>query len=235
MHATPQIITSAMQLYFTGESLRNVERFLKLQGVNSSHMSVYRWIKKYVLLMEKYLEKIKPNVSSVWRTDELYLKVKGNMKYLYALMDDETRFWIAQEVLDTKYTANINPLFKHGKDIAGKRPNSLISDGAPNFNDAFKKEFRTIKNPRTRHIKHIRLQGDHNNNKMERFNGEVRDREKVMRGLKRADTPILTGYQIYHNYLRPHEGLNMKTPAEACGIKIEGKNKWQTLIENASK
>lgn len=96
-----------MQLYFTGESLRNVVRFLKLQGVNSSHMSVFRWIKKYIVLMEKYLEKIKPNVSSVWRTDELYLKVRGNMKYLYALMDDETRFWIAQEVLDTKYTANI--------------------------------------------------------------------------------------------------------------------------------
>lgn len=68
---------------------------------------------------------------------------------------------------------------------------------------------------------------------MERFNGDVRDREKVMRGLKTVNTPILTGYQIYHNYLRPHEGLNNKTPAEACGIKIEGKNKWITIIENA--
>ena len=29
------------------------------------------------------------------------------MKYLYALMDDETRFWIAQQVADTKYTANM--------------------------------------------------------------------------------------------------------------------------------
>jgi hypothetical protein len=55
-----------------------------------------------------------------------------------------------------------------------------------------------------------------------RFNGEVRDREKVMRGLKRKDTPILTGYEIYHNYIRPHEGLNGKTPADARGIKIEG-------------
>jgi transposase-like protein len=207
MHATPQIITSAMQLYFTGESLRNVEKFLKLQGVNTSHMSVYRWISKYVRLMEKYLERIKPDVSSVWRTDELYLKVRGNTKYLYAPMDDETRFWIAQEVLDTKYTANINPLFKHGKDVSGKRPNTLISDGAPNFNDAFNKEFYTNTNPRTRHIRHIRLQGDHNNNKMERFNGEVRDREKVMRGLKKTDTPILADYQIYHNYLRPHEAI----------------------------
>jgi hypothetical protein len=25
-----------------------------------------------------------------------------------------------------------------------------------------------------------------------------------------------------------------KTPAEVCGVIIEGKNKWKTLIENAS-
>jgi putative transposase len=111
----------------------------------------------------------------------------------------------------------------------------LISDGAPNFNESFKKEFLTLNNPKTRHIKHIRLQGDHNNNKMERFNGEVIDREKTMRGLKKVDTPILTGYQIYHNYMRPHEGLKGKTPAEVCGINIQGQNKWKTIIENASK
>jgi transposase-like protein len=118
-------------------------------------------------------------VGDAWRTDELFVKVKGNMKYLYALMDDETRFWIAQQVADTKYTANINPLFREGKELTGKRPNTLISDGAPNFNESFKKEFLTLNNTKTRHIKHIRLQGDHNNNKMERFNGEVIDREKT--------------------------------------------------------
>lgn len=235
MRATPQVITSSLQLYFTGESLRNVQKFLRLQGVNINHNTIYRWIKKYVGLMQNYLEKIKPNVGDAWRTDELFLKVKGNLKYLYALMDDDTRFWIAQEVLDTKNTADINSLFKKGKEVTGKRPNTLISDGAPNFNDAFKNEFFTISNPRTKHIRHVRWQGDHNNNKMERLNGEVRDREKVMRGLKKSDTAILPGYQIYHNYMRPHEGLNGKTPAEVSGIKIEGDNKWKTLIENASR
>jgi putative transposase len=69
---------------------------------------------------------------------------------------------------------------------------------------------------------------------MERLNGEVRDREKVMRGLKKIDTIVLPGYQLYHNYIRPHEGLDGKTPAEKCGIIIEGRNKWKTIIENAS-
>ena len=208
---------------------------MKLQGVQTSHVSVYNWITKYVTLMKTYLEKITPNVSDAWRADELYLKVKGNPKYLFALMDDQTRFRIAQQVADTKYTSNIQPLFKDAKQIAGKRPNTVLTDGVANFADAFNKEFFTLKNPRTRHISHIRLQGDHNNNKMELMNVEVRDREKVMRGLKRNNTPILTGYQLFHNYFRPHEALKGKTPAEKCGIVIEGENTWKTVIQNASK
>jgi len=112
---------------------------------------------------------------------------------------------------------------------------TLITDGLPVYHDVYKKEFWTMKKEtRTEHIRHITIRGDRNNNKMERMNGEILDREKTMRGLKRNDTPILTGYQIFHNYIRPHEGLEGKTPSEACGIKIEGKNKWITLIQNAS-
>ena len=55
-----------------------------------------------------------------------------------------------------------------------------------------------------------------------------------MRGLKIMDTPILDGYQIFHNYIRPHMSLEGKTPSEVAGIKIEGKNKWITIIQNAS-
>ena len=65
-------------------------------------------------------------------------------------------------------------------------------------------------------------------------NGEFRDREKVMRGVKTKDSVIFDGTQIYHNYVRPHMGLNGKTPAEMCGIKINGENKWLTLIQNGS-
>lgn len=236
MRAPADAITSAMQLYFTGESFRNVMRFLELRGVHVSHVAVYKWIRKYVTLMQSYVEKIKlPMLGNAWRTDELYVKFRGNMKYLYAIMDDQTRFWIAQQVSGTKYIADVRPLFKKAREIAGKRPNVLISDGALNYNQAFKDEFFHRRKPRSRHIRHIRLQGDHNNNRMERLNGEVRDREKVMRGLKKVDTAVLTGYQLYHNFVQPHEGIANMTPAEKCGVKIEGENKWVTLIENASK
>ncbi len=48
-------------------------------------------------------------------------------------------------------------------------------------------------------------------------------------------TPILKGYQLFHNYIRPHEALKGKTPADFAGIKVEGENKWITTIQNASR
>ncbi|MGA2309809.1 MAG: IS6 family transposase [Candidatus Bathyarchaeia archaeon] len=228
--ATPQIVTSAMQLYFTGESLRNVQKFLKLQGVTVEHTTVLRWIRKYVKLMNSYLEQIQPNVSDTWRADELYVKIKGDLKYLFAVMDDETRFWIAQEVAETKDQHDARTLFSKAKYLMGKAPKTIVTDGLRTYSRASQEVY-----PLADHVKHIRLQGDMNNNKMERMNGEVRDREKVMRGLKKVDTPILKGYQIFHNYIRPHESLEGKTPSEVCGIIVQGQNKWITLIQNAVK
>ncbi len=69
---------------------------------------------------------------------------------------------------------------------------------------------------------------------MERMNREIRDREKVVRGVKKTDSPLITGLQIYHNFVRPHMGLEGKTPAEVAGIKVKGKDKWLTLIQNAT-
>ena len=80
------------------------------------------------------------------------------------------------------------------------------------------------------HIRHIKIQGDMNNNMMERLNGEFRDREKVMRGVKKTDSPSITGYQIFHNFVREHEGLKGKTPAEAAGVKYDVKN-WKDIIK----
>lgn len=234
MKHSPQAVTSAMQLYFSGESLRNTQRSLRLLWIQVSHQTIYKWIRKYVSLMQKYLERITPQVSDTWRADEMYVKINGDMKYLFALIDDETRFWIAQEVADSKFTHDARHLFQLGKEKAGKKPLTLITDGLASYHDAYLKEFYTrARIGRTVHQREIALDGIIHNNKMERFNGELRDRERVMRGLKTPNTPILDGMQVFHNYVRPHEALNGETPADKCGIHVQGENKWLTIIQNA--
>ena len=72
-----------------------------------------------------------------------------------------------------------------------------------------------------------------NNNHVERLHGTIRQREKVMRGLKIDDTPIVEGHRLFYNFIKPHEVLDGKTPSEVAGITIEGSNKWLTLMRNA--
>jgi transposase-like protein len=71
MRAKPEAITLAMQLYFSGESLRNTKKALALQGVKISHVGIQKWVKKYVGQMETFLQDFTPLVGDTWRTDEL--------------------------------------------------------------------------------------------------------------------------------------------------------------------
>ena len=57
----------------------------------------------------------------------------------------------------------------------------------------------------------------------------------MIRTLETPDNSILAGCQLFYNYIRPHIGLDGKTPVELAGIQIKGQNKWLTLIQNASK
>jgi len=86
------------------------------------------------------------------------------------------------------------------------------------------------------HRRHIHLAGDTNNNQTESFNGNTpRAREKAMRGIRRDDPATLRGMQIHHSFVRPHQGPDGDTPADRAGIRIMGRNRRKTIIQNAAK
>jgi len=237
--ATPEQITQAVDLLFSGLSSRKVARSLEMTGLKTTHVTVQNWGKEYSNLMEMFVDKIKPQVGEQWRTDELYLKIKGNRKYLFAMLDSETRFWIAKMVAEHKGNDDVAPMFAQAKKVAGKAPTTLISDKAANFHNAWKKQYKAknFLHKDTEHINEVAFDGIHHNNQMESFNGAtLRHREKVCRGLKKDDSGIISGLRLYHNFVRPHLGLpDNITPAEAAGITVEGVNKWLTLIQAATK
>ena len=108
--------------------------------------------------MQAYAEKITPNVSDTWRADEMYIKVKGNMKYLFAVIDDETRSWIAKEVANTKQEHDAKGLFRNAKELMGKTPVRLITDGLGSYQNAYESEFKSSQR-QTEHIREIALDG----------------------------------------------------------------------------
>jgi hypothetical protein len=144
-------------------------------------------------------------------------------------MDDKTRFWISKEVADTKFHHDARKLLSTAKEVTKTTPSMFITDGSRVYDRAFRKEMRGKNGELPIHVHTIHMAGNWNNNMMERLNGEFRDREKVMRGIKKKNSSIISGYQLFHNYFRPHMSLGGKTPAEIAGIRIQGKDKWKTL------
>jgi hypothetical protein len=54
-----------------------------------------------------------------------------------------------------------------------------------------------------------------------------------MRGLKKEETPISKGFQIYYNFVKPHQALNGQTPAQKAGIGTSERNKWLELTKQS--
>lgn len=65
------------------------------------------------------------------------------------------------------------------------------------------------------------------------MHGSIREREKIMRGIKSMETPFIKGNKIYLNFVRPHQALGGRTPAEAAGIIVGGENKWLMLLKQS--
>ena len=75
----------------------------------------------------------------------------------------------------------------------------------------------------------------HNNNAIERHNGELNDRLQNMRkgfGSFESGEAFMNLNHIIHNFVNPRQELKGKTPAEAAEIKIPlGRNKLLNLIK----
>ena len=120
--------------------------------------------------------------------------------------------------------------FQRAKMVAEAEPRVLLTDGLESYGPAAQKEF-----PEAVHVARVGIQGRINNNRMERYHSGFKERNKVMRALKKTDSAILDGQRVYYDYLRPHTALEGKTPAQAAGIdlQLEG-NKWEALIKKAT-
>lgn len=78
----------------------------------------------------------------------------------------------------------------------------------------------------------------HNNNHIERYNQEIKDRIKIMRnfGSDNGAECFLNLKHIIHNFVNPHMQLNGRTPAEAAGIDLKlNRRKLLNLIKYMAK
>jgi putative transposase len=239
----PKLICAAIDLYFKGVSLRKVADHIKLfYGVGVSNTSVLRWIQRFAREVSPFVDSLTPpNLSGIYHVDEMVVNVrreemaKGHYQWLWNLMDDTTRFWISSKISQRREVEDARAVFQDAKNKT-LTPKAIIHDGLPSYDEAFQKEYFTCKNPRVKNIRSISVRNEGLNSRVERLNGTMRDREKVMRGMntKESAQKIIEAMRIHYNFCREHSKLG-KTPAEQAGIKLElGENKIENLIRLAS-
>jgi transposase-like protein len=185
----PRIITLALDLYFKGISLRKVADHVKqYHNVKVNGSSVLRWVQCFADEVAPFADKhLAPqHTSGILHVDEMVVNVRKEEKeqsaWLWNIMYDATRFWITSKISQRRETADARAVFQDQKEMTGI-PKAVIHDGLPSYNEAFQKEYYTMKNPRVKNIRSISVRNEGLNSRVERLNGTMRDREKVMRGM----------------------------------------------------
>jgi len=229
---------NAVMDYYTGKSLTGIRLGIKQHtGLEPSDSSIYGWFKEFTNIALREAKLHNPIVSDKWIIDETVVALKDNKKYwLINVIDSESRFLLASKMSTNRSTKDIISTIKLACDKVGKNPTTIVTDGWRGYPESVE----TLFGADCKHIigSPFERDEDKNTNLIERYNGTLKDRLKTMRGMDKSDNIqlILEGFIVYYNYLRPHESLNGKTPAEVAKVKFPFKD-WldvaKTKIPNA--
>jgi len=238
MRTKKHIIAVAMDLYFDGMSVRKIQRQIEyIFKVKVSQVAIYKWILKYSKLVREYVDTLKADLGDVWHTDETVIKVKGKNKWFWEIIDAKTRFMVAEHLSNTRTIKDSAILFTDARNRAIKRPKIVYADGCFAYKKGFNKAFYTNKGKKTLLVQNVGINGRVHQNMVERLHGTLKDMLRSRRGMdsETKTEAMLDGWFVCYNFLRPHSALNGKTPAEAAGIKLDLTNRWESLIDLATK
>ena len=223
--------TLILDLYFKGISSRGITDHLKqFYDLSIDHSNILRRIQKFSQIIDEYVQTLTPELGDVWHIDEMKIQAGGKWRWLWNMMDTETKFLVSKKVTDRRRIKDCRNLLKNAKETAQKQPAFMITDGCHSYNKSLSKEM-----PETNHVQLKTIRDKVNNNPIERLNGTIRDRIKTMRGLQNTKTADLmtSAFRNYYNFIKPHSAIEGKTPAEASNINI-GKNcnnNWLKLLK----
>ena len=199
---------------------------------------------------------VKPKIKGNLHTDEKEMKVGKCPGHDINTIDSKTKFIVEEEFMRRRSKKRIHQFFKRikgqiydqlqnryarekHKPVKKRKLFSLISDGFENYKSGATKHFyRVCKIVAGVPIACKKYGLEHNNNAIERYNQDIKDRYKTTRhwGSFPSAKKVLKMRQIMHNFVNPHQELKGKTPAESAEIKYAlGRNKLLNLIKLTAK
>jgi putative transposase len=235
-------VSAALSMWYEGMSIEAINRQLGQDyGRGHSSATIYEWLQKYTKYAVDSAKDYHPKVGDIWIADETYVRVdklrpsdktvknpynkSKAAKWLvcWDIIDADTRFLLATRLTTSRTKKDAQMLMDRAIAKASKSPRVVYTDALGSYLDINygKDATHRVGGP---------FDIGNNTNLIERFHGTFKARTKVMRALKNLNTAhsFLEGWLVHYNYLRPHESLVGKTPAEAAGVAYPYKN-WNEL------
>lgn len=236
MRTPPEVVAEGLSLYFDGMSLAKVRRHpISRFHRRVSRQAIWAWIVKFSNLVDAMAAEFRPGSSGLVEIDETAVFVRGRQVWPWDAIDVKTRYVLATHISEGR-TVDDAKAFLRVLARRSERPKVVITDGLQSYNDAMRKVFYS--RYADRRVKHQRSPGINtgDKNRIERWHGTLKERYKVMRGLKNMETghAILRGLTIQYDLMRPHMALGDRTPAQASGIDLPFEDGWANLIDWAT-
>jgi putative transposase len=227
---TPYLqVTSALEEYYTGRSINNIRDRLSARFGNSppSSKTVYGWVTKFSGEAVNQFKDYHPKVGSVWIIGESVLTVNGKNYWCLDIIDRYSRFLLATQLSISRDTMDIKNLLDHAVDRADKNPDQVLIGSWNGYREGLDLAFGSC----SKRIS-VELIGENDHIEfLEHWYSTVKSRTKTLKRLKSIETAckFLEGFRICHNYLRPQESFDGKTPAEKAEVHYTSKS-WSDVL-----
>ena len=195
-NSSPEVIRLVVMMYIKYPlSLRNVEDLLFERGIDVCHETVRFWWNRFGPMFAAEIKKkrsahLRQHTQWRWHLDEVYVKINGEMHYLWRAVDHEGE---VLEVLATKERdkAAALKLMKRLMKRYG-RPETIVTDGLRSYGAAMKE----LGNAERQEL------GRWKNNRAENSHQPFRRRERAMERFRRMKT--LQKFAALHGTVHNH-------------------------------
>jgi len=237
MRYSAQTITLSVDMYLSNLSSRKMRNQLKRHfKTKVSHITILDWVRKYSLMVHKFVEKLGYNLGDSFYADETLIRRDKQDDRFWACVDWDTRLITG---VHYSITGNIEEakIFIE-KSVKKKKPKFIQTDSAQFYPKAFKKLFYKNKigglvvEHKIQNYQKTRI----HNYKIETVFMKIKDRVDDFRGLKALwSAPIImVGLTIQHNFIEEHT-TTKDYPCCLAGQDLDlGDNRWLGLIKLAS-
>ena len=234
-----RIVCLVLDMYYKGNSLRDIQDTLyKNFGLRLHHETVRRWINRFMAKINDYTANLKPQTSERIHIDEQAVKVKGVNEWCWNVLDNKTRFLLANQITKKRFIEDARSIIQKAKPYLSQKPTEIATDKGQFYKKAIRKEFMQgwhkihSLNAPDETLLHATSKMD--NQIIERYHGTFRERDKVIRGQKneKGAERYIENWKTYYNYIKPHMTFNGLTPSQVAGISIGNeRNRWLSLIK----